>query len=474
MNPQRNPQRNLKRLTSALLPIGLAGSAACGTAPGDRAADVAPRDILLVTVDTLRADHLSLYGYARPTSPHLDRWFAGATVFHRAYATEAATAPSVATILTALLPQEHRVRLFYQLLPDEIPTIADQLGAAGYQTAAVVSNVVLTDEATGLGARFDHYDDFVDERESRRAVWERNASRTTDAALAWLRGGRDRDRPHFLWIHYIDPHGPYRAPTGRPATFAHEGFRAVEPSRMLSYQIESDVADALDYVDRYDEEIAYCDREIGRLLDAYAELGLADDAVIAFTADHGETMIEREYWFTHQYHVHEPIVRVPLMLRLPGAPPRQVPEPVSLIDLAPTLMRQAGVAVPESAGDRSLLTESRSPVYAEATSFAGDGQRRTWIDGDRKWVLQVSRPAGEPMARWWHDLAEDPDETQRNAWSAEDTQRAEFLMTLAATDPDPGGAPVDPVFGTQLDAPKVRAGLDAEQLEALRHLGYVR
>lgn len=153
---------------------------------------------LPVTVDSLRADHLGLYSYSRATSPHLDGWFADALVFDRAYATEATTAPSVAGILTGRLPQSHGVRLFYQLIPDGVPTLADALGRAGYQTAAVVSNVVLTDEAIGLGDRFDHYDDFVDEPEGARPVFERNARRTTDAALRWLRSARDARPAHAV------------------------------------------------------------------------------------------------------------------------------------------------------------------------------------------------------------------------------------------------------------------------------------
>ena len=112
-------------------------------------------DILLVTVDTLRPDHLGIYGYARATSPNLDRWFADGAIFERAYATEANTPPSVVSILTGLLPQEHRVRLFYQLLPQETRLVSELLPPA-YQTAAFVSNIVLTDEALGAAGRFDH------------------------------------------------------------------------------------------------------------------------------------------------------------------------------------------------------------------------------------------------------------------------------------------------------------------------------
>ncbi len=115
---------------------------------------------------------------------------------------------------------------------------------------------MLTDESIGIARRFDHYDDFVDERESKRLVFERNASRTTDAALSWLREERDPGRPLFLWIHYIDPHGPYRVPTEEGPRFSHEGGRPLESERVHRFQLEPGVTDALDYVDRYDEEVA--------------------------------------------------------------------------------------------------------------------------------------------------------------------------------------------------------------------------
>lgn len=478
--PNDREQRPHGRLArAAALAVFAAGCAQADPDGAGARADPASRprrDVLLVTVDTLRPDHIGYYGYPRPTSPRLDRFLADATVWRRAYATEAATAPSVVSILTGLLPQQHRVRLFYQLLPPDVPTLADRLGAAGYQTAAVVSNVVLTDEAIGLGGRFDHYDDFVDEREGDRPVWERNAARTTDAVLAWLNAERDPARPHFLWVHYIDPHGPYRAPADRPATFSHAGALAAQPERMLAYQIDPAVDDALDYVDRYDEEIAYVDREIGRLLDAYDELALARDAVIAFTADHGETMAEREWWFTHQYHVHEPIVRVPLALRFPGCEPGFVERPASLVDLAPTLLALAGVDVDAATGARSLLDagSAPAPIFTEATSFDLQGQRRAMILDRTKWIVQVARPTGREQARWVHALELDPDEAERLAFGPLDERRAAPLLELITADPDPGGQPLDPDTGRRIAGPKVRPGLDPEQLEALRQLGYVR
>jgi arylsulfatase A-like enzyme len=207
-------------------------------------------DVVLITVDTLRADRVGLFGAARATTPHLDRFFAAGRAYTRAYSAASSTSPSVATLLTGLLPDQHRIRLFYQRVPDAVKLVTDLLPPR-HQKAAFVSNMVLTDEAIGFAARFDHYDDFVDERESSRLVFERRASRTTDAALAWLAQGADPARPLFLWVHYIDPHGPYRPPPEWRRSFTHPTPQRFDAARLRMPSHALDTDDALEYVDAY-------------------------------------------------------------------------------------------------------------------------------------------------------------------------------------------------------------------------------
>ena len=201
-----------------------------------------PRDVVLITVDTMRADHLGIYGYPRATTPNLERWFSeDGRVQMRSYSAEAATTPSVVSLLTGLVPQQHRVRQLVQLVPHDLDLLPDML-PDGWQTAGFVSNMMLTSEASGLGQHFDHYDDFVDERERYRAdTFERNAARTTQAVLDWMQGEgtrkpgpakggatpRDKNRPLFLWVHYMDPHGPYHAPDDWKRTFRHDSPVAI-------------------------------------------------------------------------------------------------------------------------------------------------------------------------------------------------------------------------------------------------------
>ena len=317
-------------LAAVALRVGLrrgeAGTAsgALGTAdlfpeafPQIKVDPVAGPNVLLICIDTLRADHMSLYGYHRRTTPGIDEFSTRCRVFDRAYASAPFTAPSVVSMLTGLYPYRHGVRLLWQRVEKDSITVADHLRRAGYQTAAVVSNLAVSDRACGLGARFDHYDDQVDEPEPHRPfMLERRAQRTTDAAIVWLTKQRSGDRPFFLWVHYIDPHGPYRPPRGAPRDFVHDAPQPVDPERIAPYVSEPGVTDGLDYVDRYDEEIAYADREVRRLLDAMADLGLADDALTILTADHGEQMMDGpSQFFCHGFDVREAVIHIPLLIR---------------------------------------------------------------------------------------------------------------------------------------------------------------
>lgn len=428
-------------------------------------------DLVLVSVDTLRPDHLGIYGYDRDTTPNLDGFFASGRVYTRAYSTSASTAPSVVSLLTGRLPQEHRVRVLYQLVPDEVKLLTDRL-PEHYQTAAFVSSIVLTEEAIGMSRRFDHYDDFVDEQESSREIWERNAARTTDAALAWLRDVRDPERPVFLWVHYIDPHAPYRPPPEWGKRFEGTRTKPVEPHRIKSYMQEPDFSNAWDYVDRYDDEVAYTDEQIGRLLAGYGP-GL-DDALVVFTADHGETMLEHELWFAHGFQVYEAILRVPLMLRGPGVRPGPAARAAHGTDVAPTLLRAAGVEIPDDMLDVDLRTgeglgDDRVLV---GEAFGAGGQWRASIQGDRKWVVFVRGPGRNVMLRRHYELAGDPDEKKPRAWRG-DEAGARTLIEIVKDDPDPAGNPGAYEQGMQIRGPKVDPRANDAAREKLRALGYV-
>jgi len=430
-------------------------------------------NIILITVDTLRPDHMSLYGYKRNTTPRIDGYFADsrAAVYERSYATETATSPSVVSFLSGLLPQEHRVRLLQQLLPEDTLLVTDYLPER-YENAGFVSNAVLTDEALAIASRFDHYDDFVDEREEVRENFERKAGRTTDAVLAWLDRREDADRPLFLWVHYIDPHGPYQPPADWETSFQHETPTPIDPRRVHAYMRALNVTNGEVYVDLYDEEIAYTDREVGRLLDGLDERSVTDEALVMFTADHGEAMMEHEGWFTHAYHVYDEISLVPMMLRGPGVEPGRWKAAVSGIDVASTILDFAGVPRPAALRGSDLRRLRRQPAERVVLTEATNDQRqvRAIIRGDQKLMAFIS-PEGETLGWKLYDLAEDPGELDPQSPVTAPRLQA-TLFEMIKRDPDPGGFPAEFKAGQKLSGPKVAPGVDPKQLERLKALGY--
>jgi arylsulfatase len=436
---------------------------------------VQQRDVLLISVDTLRADHMSIYGYERETTPQLQRLFADAAIFTRAHSTESNTPASVASILSGLQPRKHGIRLFYQLLDDAVPILPDYL-AETHTTAAFVSNMVLTDEAMRMGSRFDHYDDFVNRRESERRVFERNASDTTDAVLAWLDQDRSPELPVFIWVHYIDPHGPYRPPATWPRSFRHEKPIAIKPSQVPEYQQVAGVTDGLRYVDDYDEEITYMDAEAGRLIAGFGQRRGLTDALVVFTADHGETMMEHEKWFTHGFQVYQALIRVPLLMMGPGVTPGERHELASTVDVLPSILEFAGFEPAERLRGRSLLRPP--PLRADRTIFTEATmpfvQWRAAIRGDQKWMMKIEAKHGSPRIteRRLYDLANDPGEQNHSGWSAPDgALRA--LVAEMKRDPDPAGMPTRYAKGRRLGKPKLARQPSKAELEGLRALGYV-
>jgi arylsulfatase A-like enzyme len=450
-------------------------------APAGCAKPTRPEHVVLISIDTLRADRLGLAGYGRPTTPNIDRWFGrDGRMYTRSYSTEASTTPSVVSMLTGKLPQEHRVRMLIQLVPKELKMLPAML-PAGWQSAGFVSNMVLTEEASALASHFEHYDDFVDERELYRGdIYERNAERTTQAVLDWLEKRETdsvaKDRPLFLWVHYMDPHGPYHPPDTWKRTFTHDTPLPVDLERIPEYEREPGVNDALAYVDAYDEEIAYVDSEVGRLLDGIDDHLDADRTLIVFTADHGESMMEHEFWFRHAVQVYDEMVRVPLLVRGPGVVPGRSDLLTSGIDIAPTVLASLGLP-PEPAMPAVDLRTGKGLdpsriVYSEASLSARDGaeQWRCAVQGTTKWVLGVRKGNCE-SARRLYDLAADPGELSIKEWNPAG-EAPQSLLRLCREDPDPAGIPAAWAFGRGLKGPKVPGMSEEERLKSLKALGY--
>ena len=317
----------------------------------------APSLVLLISVDTLRADELGAYGSRRGLTPQLDSLARESLVFRRAYAPAAFTLPSVAGLLTGHLPESLGIETNESGLPDGVATLATRLAAEGWQTGAVVGNFVLR-RASGVARGFGHFDDTFPSHEGVRRWPERAAGDTTDAALAMLEGCRvSASSRCFLWVHYQDPHGPYEPPAAfREAQLPAEQRAADGATRLApgtdhlgrgaipSYQYLEGRRDVAWYRAGYRGEIAYTDEQVGRLLEGVRATGAWDDAVVVFTADHGEALGDHGVWFAHGAGLTDDQVHVPLLFRAPGLAAGRREDVASLLDVYPSLLGWLGVA----------------------------------------------------------------------------------------------------------------------------------
>ena len=346
-------------------------------------------NVLLITVDTLRADHLGCYGFKLARTPNIDRLAREGVLCRQARCAAPITMPSHTTIMTGLYPPAHSVRdngLY--ALPEEADTLAERFNRAGYETYAVVSAIVLS-RRYRLDQGFDAYDDDLWSEDAPRLfmIRDRPAARTADRFLAWHRRRSDSgDRqPFFAWIHFFDPHQPYAPPTID---------RLLAPSP-------------------YDAEIASVDRALGRILDRLRETGEIDRTLIVFTADHGESLGEHGEK-THGIFVYDATTRVPLIFRFPPLFPaaRVYEAPIHSADIAPTVLRAASLrggrpmqgldlldalrgrvpAPPRSQYAESRLSElgfGMAPLYA----VTADGYK--WIRAPRPELYDLTRDPRE-------------------------------------------------------------------------------
>ncbi|MBZ0267355.1 sulfatase-like hydrolase/transferase [bacterium] len=409
----------------------------------------APRGLVLVTIDTCRADRLSCY-HGTASTPTLDALAGRGALFEQVTAPVPLTAPSHCTVMTGLYPDRHTVRdNGAARLPQSAETIAEILRDAGWRTAAFVSAFPLA-RKFGVDQGFDTFDDEFarpaaggsgDEQSgdvARRLFYdERTAEETVDRALPWLREAARGGEPFFVWIHFFDPHASYRP----PARF----LRA--PG-----------------ADPYDGEISYVDEQIGRVLGELA--GLSDRLTVAVTADHGESLGEHEEG-THGLFVYESTLRVPWIVAGPGVPAgSRVPAPVSLVDVTPTLLDLLSLDAPNGLDGESrvYLLDDGGADGADAAATVVHGEcLYPWIHYDwaplrtvrrGRWKL-IDAPTPE-----LYDLAADPGETTNVV--AEHPDVARDLREEIALHAGRGG-----------ELPPEDLHVDEATIERLERLGYV-
>ena len=466
---QRPPTRSI--LAAASLFLG-----ACGGESADSASATRAQRVLLITCDTLRADRLGVYGFAAGTSPNLDAFAEQCLVYDKAYAAAPMTMPSFASMMTGLLPDHTGVVNNHVLIPAQATTIAESLSDAGFATSAVVSNWVLksrdVDKRRGMEQGFDAFDDTMQSAErTRKKVKERLAPDTTDAALAWLET-RPSDR-FFLWVHYQDPHGPYTPPeefieareraSGRLLPLSNRSNTA---GNIPFYQVLGQEMSTDFYEDRYEAEIRFFDRELGRLLDALEQQNLLEEALVIFTADHGESLGEHDWWFSHGQTLYDELVRVPLLIRFPGEMPAQSMQwqgdyrrseaLVGHVDLHATILASVGLTPGPTHGLNLLDTEFESGrVISQSVWEPGEAKR--WqgaTDGRWRWL---QNQAGEML----FDLEADPNEETNKLQSH--PGEAQRLRAAFKTQLESLGA---------LGERAVKAASSAQDMENMKALGY--
>ena len=425
-----------------------------------------PRNVLVYLIDTLRADKLSAYEPGtRVRTPGLDRWVPSATVFERGQSQESWTKPSVATLLSGLMPWEHSATTGDAVVPSSVDLLSETLGEAGYHTGAFIANGYVSDRF-GFEQGFRTFRNYI--REGRRTQAEFVAA----DVLGWL-DERPSDRPFFLYVHTIDPHVPYMPPAeilreydpdpyDGPVDFGRdrELLEKIKIGRLRVNDRDRRRLAAL-----YDGEITYHDTHLAAILDGLERRGVADDTVVVITADHGEEFFDHGS-VGHGHSVFQELLHVPLIVRVPGLTDgdARIEDAVGLVDVAPTVLDVIGRPIPDEMSGRSLLPLLQgAPEPAPAPRAAVSGFMNGWrtvLIGRHKLVQRTAAHVSV------FDLAADPGEQRDLAAERPITVRWLRGMLGLALAGELG-------TGRRIEHEEERTVIDAEMDAQLRALGYV-
>ena len=417
-----------------------------------------PHNVLLITIDTLRADRLGCYGYSRPTSPNIDAFAEQAVLFSRAYTTSSFTPPAHASIMTSMYVHNHGLYT-WEAMDDERQTLAEAMRDAGYRTAASTNLQLLTRENLGQGFGWQR-----DETETGGAG-ERDARDIVADALGFIRhqGGQ----PFLMWLHFYDVHRPYGGerswarlfnPAGDLRIGGDQKHYCIEGRDVQGYGLTEKDLEWIE--DRYDAGIAYVDSQIGPLLQELSTPEWVDNTIVAITADHGENLSEpRRMLFAHDPFLYTQVTRVPLIVRFPGRRHSGTVTDalVSLIDVAPTVLDEVGLAIPATFEGLSLAPLVDTGAWGREVIFMetwGEALLKAARTRDRFTVRDVVGGTRE-----YFDTDKDPLESSP-VFSSFDEGTAELDANLDRLAESPGWT--------------AQAGpLDTETIAQLTALGYL-
>ncbi|MBN1764363.1 MAG: sulfatase-like hydrolase/transferase [Sedimentisphaerales bacterium] len=392
------------------------------------------RNVLLISIDTCRADHLSCYGYPEINTPHIDNLAREGILFENAYASVPLTLPSHTTMLTGLIPPYHGIHDNYDYrVEDRITTLAEVFKENGFVTGAAVSTYIL-DSQFNLDQGFDTYNDYFEQLTQEKDISERKGDETTLIAQEWIE--EHKDKPFFFFLHYYDPHGKYEPPAPFDKKFP---------------------------TNPYVGEIAFTDYCIGQVVKTLKDSGLYDSTMVIITSDHGEMLYEHEEP-THSYYIYQSAIKVPLIFKMPGMrKAKRIQSPAGLTDIVPTVCALLHMAAPQPqhgmdlsgvfdqkkpiGPSRDIYCESLIPTKYNANSLLG-------VVNDRWKYIQTTRPE-------LYDILNDPRE-QTNLYQT-DQNRARILQVRLKE-------MLDQSIRETSDS---KYALDAEGIKRLESLGYV-
>ncbi len=419
----------------------------------DRAGYGLKRGVILISIDTLRRDHVGAYGYPKPTTPTLDGLARGGVVADDAVSVSSWTLPAHLSMLTSTLPGTHGGTDMKQAFNRSVPSVAEILQAQGVATHAVTSHLYVS-KTYGLDAGFD----------SMNFRQDRLAENVANHAMDLI--DRFGDRPFFLFLHFYDPHWHYAPPADVLKIFESsytgtltgnlKDFQNLRPDQIKPKDLDHLLA-------LYDGEIRYTDNEIGRLISHLEERDVLRNTLMVVTSDHGEEFLDHGSW-EHQKTLYEEVIRVPLVVSGPGLAARREALPVSLLDVAPTILEFLQVPPPAAMKGVSLLRkvgETRQ-MYGE-TDHTTDGARLSFLRGGAtswKAILRSDPAKRDERSSEWYDLATDP--AERNSRPPAEALRASIEARAR-----------DLALRSRSSASAKAVELSAEQKEKLRALGYV-